>query len=93
MNERKDGGPAFPRPIGSTGAAGQFNPSQEGMSLRDFFAAAAMQGMCGQFVTEEGNAIVDRLAAHYKTTPACAVAKMAGEFSDAMIAERAKGKP
>ena len=39
-NESKDtGGPAFPRP-------GDFNP-QTGMTLRDYFAAKAMQGLIG----------------------------------------------
>jgi len=35
-----DGGPAFPR----TGADGHTSP-QSGMSLRDYFAAAIMQGL------------------------------------------------
>ena len=36
-NEFDTGGPAFPRP-------GDFNP-QLGMTLRDYFAAKAMQGL------------------------------------------------
>jgi len=39
-NQINDGGPAFPR----TGADGHTSP-QSGMSLRDYFAAAALQGM------------------------------------------------
>ena len=40
-NESKEtGGPAFPRP-------GDFNP-QTGMTLRDYFAAKAMQGLCAR---------------------------------------------
>jgi hypothetical protein len=35
-----DGGPAFPR----TGADGHTSP-QSGMALRDYFAAAALQGL------------------------------------------------
>ena len=35
-----DGGPAFPR----TGADGHTSP-QSGMTLRDYFAAAALQGL------------------------------------------------
>lgn len=35
----KTGGPAFPRP-------GDFHP-QFGMTMRDYFAAKAMQGFCG----------------------------------------------
>jgi hypothetical protein len=38
---RKDtGGPAFPRPY-----SGTINYAQEGMTLRDYFAAKAMQGL------------------------------------------------
>ena len=37
MSERDTGGPAFPRP-------GDFNP-QTGMTLRDYFAAKAMQSI------------------------------------------------
>ena len=38
MTNKTTGGPAFPR-------AGDFNP-QIGMTLRDYFAAKAMQGFC-----------------------------------------------
>ena len=37
MSNKDTGGPAFPR-------AGDFNP-QTGMTLRDYFAAKAMQGL------------------------------------------------
>ena len=41
MNQSiNDGGPAFPR----TGADGHTSP-QSGMTLRDYFAAAALQGL------------------------------------------------
>lgn len=41
MTERNDGGPAFPQILGE-----RYEPmSTEGMSLRDYFAAKAMQGM------------------------------------------------
>jgi len=40
MNQINDGGPAFPR----TGWDGHTSP-QSGMSLRDYFAAAALQGL------------------------------------------------
>lgn len=38
MTERNNGGPAFPQPI---------NPGEQGrgMTLRDYFAAKAMQGL------------------------------------------------
>ena len=39
-----DGGPAFPR----TGVLGHIQP-QSGMTLRDYFAAAALQGQAHRF--------------------------------------------
>ena len=45
MNQKiNDGGPAFPR----TGADGHTSP-QSGMSLRDYFAAAALKGQAHRF--------------------------------------------
>jgi hypothetical protein len=44
-----NGGPAFPTPQ----REGTFGESQDGMSLRDYFAAAAVQGICAKgFQTE-----------------------------------------
>ena len=43
MNEIKDGGPAFP-----TLHNGSTLPGQTGMTLRDYFAAKAMQGMLAE---------------------------------------------
>jgi hypothetical protein len=40
MNNTNTGGPAFP----SHGSMGEV--AQEGMTLRDYFAAKAMQGIC-----------------------------------------------
>ena len=42
MNETKTGGPAYP----SHGSMGEV--AHEGMTLRDYFAAKAMQAMCSQ---------------------------------------------
>ena len=39
----KTGGPAFPRPF-----SGTTQYAQEGMALRDYFAANAMQGLMGR---------------------------------------------
>ena len=36
----KDGGQAFPRPMGTNGVS--FSPSNAGMTLRDYFAAKAL---------------------------------------------------
>lgn len=66
-----NGGPAFPR----EDYQGDSAPGQTGMSLRDYFAAAAMQGMYAEDAerhTFEG------------------VAKAAYLTADAMLAERSK---
>lgn len=43
-----DGGPAFPRPCGEFSklgpGGGEYNTSEKGMSLRDWFAGMALQG-------------------------------------------------
>lgn len=46
-NTTKDGGPAFPRPISETQPGMNYRrvPEQSGMSLRDYFAGLAMNGM------------------------------------------------
>lgn len=47
MTTPKDGGPAFPKqPIYQMPGGVEMMYEQPGMSLRDYFAAAALQGMC-----------------------------------------------
>lgn len=47
----ENGGPAFPRPIGHNGLEHheehEANGEQVGMTLRDYFAAAALGGLVG----------------------------------------------
>jgi hypothetical protein len=51
MAEIKDGGPAFPRSVEAVASVNRFGredyriESVGGMSLRDYFAAAAMRGL------------------------------------------------
>ena len=45
MIEDKSGGPAFPEPGLSNLPNGEFIYGQSGMTLRDYFAAKAMQGI------------------------------------------------
>ena len=71
-----DGGPAFPRPavndkMGWLGA-------QQGMTLRDYFAAAALTGILASYANEQ----------HVADSESCA--KEAYERADSMLAERAK---
>lgn len=67
-----DGGPAFPRPF--SGAIGEHNEAQEGMSLRDYFAAHALAGILV-------NPIPDYVDPD-------AVASDAYAIADAMVVER-----
>jgi hypothetical protein len=43
MSQHNDGGPAFP--VTPTDRGGQCAPTEYGMTLRDYFAAKAMQGL------------------------------------------------
>lgn len=70
--DRKDGGPAFPR------ASSQI--VQEGMTLRDYFAAKAMQAQLAAHVTE------DRFFGHAERL--AEVARVAYQQADAMIKVR-----
>lgn len=44
MSEKNTGGHAFPRPAGDYNGSRHGNTAQTGMTLRDYFAAKAMQG-------------------------------------------------
>lgn len=71
MSKHGDGNAAFPMP------ASENNREWYGMSLRDYFAAKAMQG------------IVSTVPHHSRVDPSD-VAEEAYQFADAMLAERAK---
>lgn len=75
-----DGGPAFPRPHSECSATDCIS-SQEGMTLRDYFAAQALVGaMSG-----------DTLSALTRTfggSTVSGLARCAYELADAMLAER-----
>ena len=73
-----DGGPAFPRVEPGTGGEGAV--IYFGMSLRDYFAAAAMQGMLAHGARSNEKKISDFDA----------VANDAFGYADAMLAERRK---
>ncbi len=80
--EIDDGGPAFAtsRAIGPNGVD---YPSQRGMSLRDHFAAIALQGLCGNFDPYTRNAIDADAAAR--------IAQACYRLADAMISARTPG--
>ena len=74
---KETGGKAFPG-IKKTEATrlGEFDRTEEGMTLRDYFAAKAMQGWLASYGPDDG-------APKAETT-----ARMAYEFADAMLRAR-----
>lgn len=77
-NQINDGGPAFARDSHMDKQIGLY-VQQHGMSLRDYFAAAALQGMMAAHTS--GGCLVDDLYAKY-----------AYDLADAMIQAR-EAKP
>lgn len=71
------GGPAFPFPSGPEPRVDMYHDRWEGMSLRDWFAGMALQGMLASW--PEGVDLKEGTAA-----------VLAYKFSDAMLAEREK---
>ena len=70
-----DGGPAFPRTVTiNDGIDGFTERKNNGMTLRDYFAAAALQGMMAEYDPE------DELEHH--------IAKWSYKAADAMIKAR-----
>jgi hypothetical protein len=57
MNNTNTGGPAFPFPA-YTYQNGEINHGEGGMTLRDYFAAKAMQGLLAGTTTSDGAMIV-----------------------------------
>jgi len=80
-DQRRDGGAAFPR-RGSEGG-GNFE-HQEGMSLRDYFAAQALPAVI------DFESAADSGGGARCMFSAATVAKGAYAIADAMLAERAK---
>lgn len=85
-----DGGPAFPRPKGHNGMTHfeehETNDDQVGMSLRDYYAAAALPGVINAEVTfiaaEDGPAVPKFDAGR--------VAHICFVIADAMVKEGSK---
>lgn len=78
---KPDGGPAFPRGGRDMDVpyADRMDVSHTGMTLRDYFAAAALQGMLAS------DSSVDRTKVNKAIW-----AKIAYAFADALLAEREK---
>ena len=76
-----DGGPAFPlAPCGTGDPRDGMTAGSFGMSLRDYFAVKALQGMMAN------QSLVDNFSSHPS------MAKEAFVLADAMLATRAKGQ-
>lgn len=76
MSKIETGGPAFPRPFHET-VDGNFSIAQTGMSLRDYFAAKALQGMAS-IALDDGDMIMgwrDMSEAAYKAADAMLAAR------------------
>lgn len=72
---KDDGGPAYPAPEAAKARFGDSNPDVFlGMSLRDYFAAKALQGLCSDPATEG--------------TPVIEMASHCYGIADAMLAAR-----
>lgn len=80
-----NGGPAFPMGITEGAHRSHGAYSQKGMSLRDYFAAAALQGALASKETLEAAALLC-LQANIKLEDALAIRSYS--FADAMLAAR-----
>lgn len=80
MSDIKNGGPAFPIPL-NPGSSYQGHAECDGMTMRDYFAAKAMQGVLSNF---NGNVGVGNDETSSGVS-ACAYA-----IADAMLKEREK---
>lgn len=89
MTTKHDGGPAFPRPASEDTSSGSIQDgndlveAQDGMSLRDYFAAQALGHMRQMDMVHE-MAVEDGVA------DAVMMARICYAFADAMLAERDK---
>ena len=78
---KNDGGPAFPRTVfAGTPKEMEGEAFNNGLSLRDYFAAAALQGDLASQSDKTGE---------WQETMASILAKRCFTFADAMLAERA----
>lgn len=65
MTTKTDGGPAFPLPVNNEQCRARVESGYGGISIRDYFAAKAMQGICSanpKATYEEISAFAYRMA-------------------------------
>ncbi|MGE0406252.1 MAG: hypothetical protein AB7F35_29715 [Acetobacteraceae bacterium] len=80
MSEKDDGGPAFPRAGCELPNYQYIDQGEAGMTLRDYFAAAALQGMLATNIRQPKNITVPEMAQ--------AIAAGAYAMADAMLKAR-----
>jgi len=68
VSYKEDGGFAFPVPAGGNAEQGNFHMQEYGVSVRDYFACAAMQGMASvavvfspEFIANQAYAMADAM--------------------------------
>ena len=88
MSAANNGGPAFPSDELFQGAP--VCPQFHGMTLRDYFAAKALNGICASFSDNDAREMTLQNAIAAECMPKEQVAFAAYEYADAMLAERAK---
>lgn len=81
MSNHPDGGAAFPR------QAGDVSRIRAGMSLRDYFAAKALQGFCANPAVFASNPISGWSLVNATEEQ---LAEYCAKLADAMLVERAK---
>ena len=84
---KNNGGPAFPQLNRWDKDTLTMDPS--GMTLRDYFAAVALQGLCVLFSDYRAREMMILNAAANGLTAKAQVAHAAYEYADEMLAERA----
>ena len=83
---RENKAAAFPRPYSFNHKTYEQFPSQEGMSLRDYFAGMALQGLCANTGVIYG----DHLCPEHPADCCGPISRAAYELADAMLNSRNK---
>jgi hypothetical protein len=88
MSKTNDGGAAFPRPLVHVdmNQPGGTSMAQDGMTLRDYFAAAALQGIYASATDLRRMSESQRSLLHIHAATAAYIT------ADAMLAERERGQ-
>lgn len=81
MRRRDDGGPAFPTLYLNGSDGSQFQSTDGGMTLRDYFAAQLASGMMAGLLADGSHCEMEQADTH---------ARIFYAFADAMLKERAK---